>query len=61
MPAATGAEVALTFQIGRLTDHRRSKFRTMFEISYRVDATLDEHREGCQCFEAVSGRLRPAG
>ena len=54
-------ESAPTIQFGRVTDHRRSRFRTMFEISYRVDATLEEHREGCQCFDAVSGRKRQAG
>jgi hypothetical protein len=33
----------------------------MFGISYRVDATVEEHRKGCQCFKTISGRTRHAG
>ena len=42
----------------RNTDERY--FELGFEISYEVPARLDEHRERCQCFDAVSDRVRQA-
>ena len=53
-------EAVLTIQFCRVMDHRRSKFRTTFEISCRVDATLDDARERCQCLEAAVDQKRQA-
>jgi hypothetical protein len=37
---------ALRIRFGRVMDHHRSRFRTSFEISYRVDATVEDPVRG---------------